>query len=157
MKKNFITFTYGEYKDTVAFVAHAKCYEIIVVQHNFSKAPDFQSCYEVTKKVKTSLSDFTGNTGTIGNSTRMKDLCRFEFVFDCPDHPDGNHFCVVDEEINTSIMQCETTNKPVKMTKQQQMWFCQVRILLIKLLKAWITTSTESYMISCHFVTSCFS
>ncbi len=154
MRKNFVTFTYGKYGDIVAFVAHPRCYEIIVVQQDFSASPDFQLCCEVREMIEKSLYDVTVNSGTILDSNHMEKLCRrYEIAFDCPIHPEENHLCLIPKsEKSPVIMKCEVTNDPVPLKKQQQVWFCQVRILLIKLctVESVDYHRIQSVVIPCH-------
>ncbi len=134
MRNFFITFTYGKYGDRVAFVAHPKYYEIIVVQQDFSEIPDCKICNEVREISELCLYIATESSGTILDSNHMKKLCRhYEIAFNCPILSEDNHFCVVPKsDKSPAIMKCEVTNKPVKLDKKQQVWFHQVRFKLFK-------------------------
>ena len=123
IRKNLIKFSYGCDGDTVVFICTVKCYEVIIIRRENCKTPASQVCTEVRERIEGTLQAISENSGSLFHI--VKSMCgSYQLAFDCPDHPEENHLCLLEiGDDDPSIMKCEKSKKVVDMKVEHLVWF----------------------------------
>ena len=126
IRKNLIKFSYGSDGDTVVFICTMKYYEVIIIRRENYKTPTSQVCTEVRERIEGTLQFMSENLGSLFHTVQT--MCgSYQLAFDCPDHPEEDHLCLLEiGDYDPSIMKCETSRKVVDMKAEHLMWFGHV-------------------------------
>ena len=126
IRKNLIKFNYGSDGDTVVFICTVKCYEVIIIRRENCKTPASQVCTEVRKTTESTLQAISNYCGVLLHT--VGSMCgSYQLAFDCPDHPEEDHLCLLEiGDDDPSIMKCETSRKVLDMKAEHRVWFGHV-------------------------------
>ncbi len=135
MKRNYIQFYYGKDVDIVSLVYKPQFIEIQVFRQQLSPYRNelHQVCTSVRNLVKNTLNSVTSHMlqsqYTLASSDKQyKD--NFEdhkFAFECYEHPESKHFCVVgNNEEDPVYMDCTEDNHSVRMQPMHLIWYGKV-------------------------------
>ncbi len=135
MKRNYIQFYYGEDRDIVSLVYMPQFIEIQVFRQQHSRCQNklHQVCTSVRNLVKNTLNSVTSHMlqslYTLASSEKQyKDNFEaYQFAFECYEHPESKHFCVVqNDEEDPVYMDCTKDNHSVRMQPMYLIWYGKV-------------------------------
>ena len=126
IRKNLIKFSYGSDGDTVVFICTVKFYEVIIIRRENCKTPASQVCTEVRERIEGTLQAIYEDSSSLFHT--VKSMCgSYQLAFDCPDHPEENHLCLLEFGDNDpTIMKCETSGDWLDMKAKHLVWFGHV-------------------------------
>ena len=126
IRKNLITFSYGSDGDTVVFICTVKCYEVIIIRCENYKISASQVCTEVRVRIEGTLQALYEDSSSLFHT--VESMCgSYQLAFDCPDHPEEDHLCLLEiGDDDPSIMKCETSGKVLNMKAKHLVWFGHV-------------------------------
>ena len=126
IRKNLIKFSYGCDGDKVVFVCTVKWYEVILIRREKYKTPASRVCTEVRKRIEGTLQAISKDSGSLFHT--VESMCgSYQLAFDCPDHPEEDHLCLLEiGDDHPSIMKCETSGKMLDMEANHLLWFGHV-------------------------------
>ncbi len=134
MKRNYIQFPYGKDDDTVSLVYKPQFIEIqIFRQHEVCQNKLHQVCTSVRNLVKDTLNSVTSHMlqslFTLASSKKQfqDNFIDYQFAFECYEHPESKHFCVVKKNEEDPVnMNCTKCYKSVPMQPRHLIWYGKV-------------------------------
>ena len=126
IKKNLIKFSYGSDGDTVVFICTMKFYEVIIIRRENCRIPASQVCTQVRERIEGTHQAISENSGSLFHT--VESMCgSYQLAFDCPDHPEEDHLCLLEiGDDDPSIMKCETSSNVLDMKAKHLVWFGHV-------------------------------
>ena len=102
-----------------------KCYEVIIIRrenYNISAS----QVTEVRVRIEGTLQAIYEDSGSLFHT--VESMCgSYQLGFDCPDHPEEDHLCLLEIcDDNPSILKCETSGKVLDMKAMHLVWFGHV-------------------------------
>ncbi len=128
MMKNLVQFHYGLGYALITFLAHPKFYEVVISQLPRGNYEPHILCAGLRKEIEATLEKVSSrmNYGYFMN---------YQFGFECPSHPGGEHVCVVDRESSLpQAMLCLQNLKdkiPQDMQSCHKVWFGEVSLTIM--------------------------
>ncbi len=129
MMKNLVQFHYGSgYDLLITFLTHPKFYEVVISQLPRGNYEPHVLCAGLRKEIEATLEKV---------SSRMNYgyFMDYQFGFECPSHPGGEHVCVVDRESSLpQSMLCLQNLKekiPQDMQSCHKVWFGEVNLTIM--------------------------
>lgn len=124
--KNKVSFTVGVEYDVVTLISHPTYYEIIISRPILDIEPSIHPkvathvfCSQVLSSIRASLK-------LVCSRMNYPFQVGYNLAFECPDHPDREHLCIVDrDDSSPQIMQCRNPreHKLVRLQPQHSLWF----------------------------------
>ncbi len=128
MMKNLVQFHYGLGYALITFLAHPKFYEVVISQLPRGNYEPHILCAGLRKEIEATLEKVSSrmNYGYFMN---------YQFGFECPSHPGGEHVSVVDKEsFFPQAMLCLQNLKdkiPQDMQSCHKVWFGEVSLTIM--------------------------
>ena len=124
MMKNKVQFYFGSLQIQVTFLCYSKFYVFLISKLAIIEHEVHKECIALRKAVTASLEQ-------VNSHMNYGFFLDYQFAFECPSHPGGEHLCVVDGSLeNVKLMTCLQSlkhKKPVKLSSIHEIWFHKVK------------------------------
>ena len=124
IKKNMVQFYYGSQLVLITFLCYSRFYAVVISELPIVEHDIHEECVAIRKVVETAL-------GQVSSHMNYNCFLDYQFAFECPQHPEREHLCIVDNEgKKPKVMKCYHNlgkMKPVKMEDIHTVWFYKVR------------------------------
>ena len=116
IRKNRVQFLVGEDYDTVTLISHPRYFEIAIKRSEEYQSSTYSLCSHVREIIQYTLR-------TVNSRMNYHFSMGYNFGFECPTHPGGEHLCVLAHERARKMECLQDEREIIPLQPQHKVWF----------------------------------